>query len=181
MIFDDVMMGVFEVYVKNNQVCIVFLFIVGGVMVFVFVVGILMQVMVEVFVGIVYSQFICKGVLVIFGVFVILIDMGFGVLIFGMLEVSQIFYGVGQLVCCMGLLFWFGGGFCGFKLLDVQVVYEIVYIYNVVFMGGVNFMFYSCGWFEGGLVFFFEKFVMDVDQFGILQKMVEGIVIDENG
>jgi trimethylamine--corrinoid protein Co-methyltransferase len=42
-------------------------------------------------------------------------------------------------------------------------------------------MLHSWGWLEGGRVSSFEKFVMDADQLGILQKMAEGIAIDENG
>lgn len=81
----------------------------------------------------------------------------------------------------MGLLYCLVGSFCGLKLFDVQVVYEIVNSLNMGFLVGVNFMLYLCGWFEGGFVVDFEKFVMDVDQFGVLYKMVKGIDMSENG
>lgn len=41
-------------------------------------------------------------------------------------------------------------------------------------------MLHSCGWLEGGLVSSFEKFVMDADQLGSLQKMSLGVSADEN-
>ena len=42
-------------------------------------------------------------------------------------------------------------------------------------------MLHSCGWLEGGLVASFEKFVMDADHLGTLQKMGLGVSADENG
>ena len=41
-------------------------------------------------------------------------------------------------------------------------------------------MLHACGWLEGGLVSSFEKFVMDVDQLGVLHKMAEGVSMDIN-
>ncbi|MEJ5217265.1 trimethylamine methyltransferase family protein [Cognatishimia sp. D5M38] len=181
MTFDDVMMGALEVYAKNNQACIVSPFIVGGAMAPVSVAGTLTQVMAEVLAGIAYSQLIRKGAPVIFGAFVTSIDMGSGAPTFGTPEASQILYGAGQLARRMGLPFRSGGGLCGSKLPDAQAAYETAHTHNAALLGGVNFMLHSCGWLEGGLVSSFEKFVMDADQLGILQKMAEGVAIDTNG
>jgi trimethylamine--corrinoid protein Co-methyltransferase len=181
MTFDDVMMGALEVYAANNQACIVSPFIVGGAMAPVSVAGTLTQVLAEVLAGIAYSQLVRKGAPVIFGAFVTSIDMGSGAPTFGTPEASQILYGAGQLARRMGLPFRSGGGLCGSKLPDAQAAYETAHTHNAALMGGVNFMLHSCGWLEGGLVSSFEKFVMDADQLGILQKMAEGIAIDENG
>ena len=40
-------------------------------------------------------------------------------------------------------------------------------------------MLHSCGWLEGGLVASIEKFIMDVDQLGVL-NLFHGINVDEN-
>ena len=181
MTFDDVMMGALEVYAKNNQACIVSPFIVGGAMAPVSVAGTLTQVMAEVLAGIAYSQLIRKGAPVIFGAFVTSIDMGSGAPTFGTPEASQILYGAGQLARRMGLPFRSGGGLCGSKLPDAQAAYETAHTHNAALLGGVNFMLHSAGWLEGGLVSSFEKFVMDADQLGILQKMAQGVAVDTNG
>ena len=179
--FDSIMMGALEVFASNNQASIISPFIVGGAMAPVAVVGTLTQVLAEVLAGIAYSQIIKPGAPVIFGTFVTSIDMNSGAPTFGTPEASQILYGAGQLARRMNLPFRSGGGLCGSKLPDAQAAYETANTLNAALLGGVNFMLHSCGWLEGGLVASFEKFVMDADHLGTLQKMGLGVSADENG
>ena len=179
--FDSIMMGALEVFASNNQASIISPFIVGGAMAPVSVVGTLTQVLAEVFAGIAYSQIIKPGAPVIFGTFVTSIDMNSGAPTFGTPEASQILYGAGQLARRMNLPFRSGGGLCGSKLPDAQAAYETANTLNAALLGGVNFMLHSCGWLEGGLVASFEKFIMDADHLGTLQKMGLGVSADENG
>lgn len=178
--FDDVMMGALEVYAANNQACIVSPFIVGGAMAPVSVAGTLTQVLAEVLAGIAYSQLVRPGAPVIFGAFVSSIDMNSGAPTFGTPEASQILYGAGQLARRFGLPFRSGGSLCGSKLPDAQAAYETAHTHNAALLGGVNFMLHACGWLEGGLVSSFEKFVLDADQLGVLQKLAEGVPVDVN-
>ena len=179
--FDSIMMGALEIYASNNQASIISPFIVGGAMAPVSVVGTLTQVLAEVLAGIAYSQIIRPGAPVIFGTFVTSIDMNSGAPTFGTPEASQILYGAGQLARRMNLPFRSGGGLCGAKLPDAQAAYETANTLNAALLGGVNFMLHSCGWLEGGLVASFEKYVMDADLLGTLQKMGLGVSADENG
>jgi trimethylamine--corrinoid protein Co-methyltransferase len=48
-------------------------------------------------------------------------------------------------------------------------------------MAGVNFVLHAAGWLEGGLVSSYEKFVMDADQLAMMQTMLSGIDLSENG
>ena len=179
--FDSIMMGALEVFASNNQASIISPFIVGGAMAPVSVVGTLTQVLAEVLAGIAHSQIIKPGAPVIFGTFVTSIDMNSGAPTFGTPEASQILYGAGQLARRMNLPFRSGGGLCGSKLPDAQAAYETANTLNAALLGGVNFMLHSCGWLEGGLVASFEKFIMDADHLGTLQKMGLGVSADENG
>ena len=179
--FDSIMMGALEVFASNNQASIISPFIVGGAMAPVSVVGTLTQVLAEVLAGIAYSKIIKPGAPVIFGTFVTSIDMNSGAPTFGTPEASQILYGAGQLARRMNLPFRSGGGLCGSKLPDAQAAYETANTLNAALLGGVNFMLHSCGWLEGGLVASFEKFIMDADHLGTLQKMGLGVSADENG
>ena len=179
--FDSIMMGALEVFASNNQASIISPFIVGGAMAPVSVVGTLTHVFAEVLAGIAYSKIIKAGAPVIFGTFVTSIDMNSGAPTFGTPEASQILYGAGQLARRMNLPFRSGGGLCGSKLPDAQAAYETANTLNAALLGGVNFMLHSCGWLEGGLVASFEKFIMDADHLGTLQKMGLGVSADENG
>ncbi len=178
--FDSIMMGAMEVYAANNQACIVSPFIVGGAMAPVSVMGTLTQVLAEVLAGVAYNQLIRAGAPVIFGCFVTSIDMNSGAPTFGTPEATQILNGAGQLARRLNLPFRSGGGLCGSKLPDAQAAYETANTLNAALLGGVNFMLHSCGWLEGGLVSSFEKFVMDADQLGVIQRLAEGIASDEN-
>ncbi len=180
LVFDPIMMDALEVYAEAGQGCIISPFIVGGAMAPVTVAGTLTQVLAEVCVGVAYSQLIRPGAPVIFGTFVSSIDMNSGAPTFGTPEASKILYGAGQLARRLGLPYRSGGSLCGSKLPDAQAAYETANTLNAALLGGVNFMLHSCGWLEGGLVSSFEKFVLDVDQLGILHSIANGVDIDEN-
>ena len=178
--FDATMMGALEVYAAANQASIISPFIVGGAMAPVSVAGTLTQVLAETMAGVAYSQLIRPGAPVIMGAFVTSIDMNSGAPTFGTPEAAQITYGAGQLARRLGLPYRSAGSFCGSKLPDAQAAYETANSLNTGLLAGVNFMLHAAGWLEGGLVSSFEKFVMDADQLGILQKLAEGVSVDEN-
>ncbi|MCV6597228.1 MAG: trimethylamine methyltransferase family protein [Mangrovicoccus sp.] len=178
--FDRTMMGALEVYAARNQAAIISPFIVGGAMAPVSVAGTLTQILAEVMAGVAYSQLIRPGAPVIFGAFVTSIDMNSGAPTFGTPEASQVIWGAGQLARRLGLPYRSGGGFCGSKIPDAQAGYESANSLNAAMLGGVNFMLHSCGWLEGGLVASFEKFVMDADQLGALQRLAGGAQVNEN-
>jgi trimethylamine--corrinoid protein Co-methyltransferase len=48
-------------------------------------------------------------------------------------------------------------------------------------LGGVNFVLHTAGWLEGGLSMGYEKFVMDVDQAGMMHTLLAGVDLSENG
>ncbi len=177
--FDSTMMGALEVYAAANQAVIVSPFIVGGAMAPVSVAGTLTQVLAEVLAGVAYAQLVRKGAPVIFGAFVTSIDMNSGAPTFGTPEASQITYGAGQLARRLGLPYRSAGAFCGSKLPDAQAAYESANSLTMGLLSGVNFMLHACGWLEGGLVASYEKYVMDADQLGALQRFARGVDISE--
>ena len=46
---------------------------------------------------------------------------------------------------------------------------------NMTLLAGTNFVLHAAGWLEGGLVSSYEKFMIDQDQLGMMQKMAEGV------
>jgi len=48
-------------------------------------------------------------------------------------------------------------------------------------LAGVNFMLHTAGWLEGGLVMSYDKFIMDLDQAGMIHSFLEGVDLSENG
>ena len=48
-------------------------------------------------------------------------------------------------------------------------------------LGGVNFALHSAGWMEGGLVADYAKLILDADQLTMMDSMVGGIDVSQNG
>lgn len=181
MVFDETMLGALKVYARHNQACIVTPFILAGAMSPVTVAGTLTQVLAEVLAGAALTQLIRPGAPVLFGTFASSISMQSGAPTFGTPEPSLVSYGAAQLARRLGLPFRTGGSLCASKVADAQAAYESANTLNSTLLAGTNFVLHSAGWLEGGLSSGYEKFMMDIDQLGMAQKMAEGVDLSENG
>ncbi len=175
MVFDETMLGAAKIYARNNQACIVSPFILAGAMSPVTVAGTLTQILAEVLAGASFTQLVRPGAPVLFGTFAASISMQSGAPTFGTPEPSLVSYGAAQLARRLGLPFRTGGSLCGSKVPDAQAAHESANTINMTLLAGANFVLHSAGWLEGGLVSSYEKFMIDVDQLGMMQKMAEGI------
>ena len=181
MVFDDTMLGAAKVYARNNQACIVSPFILAGAMSPVTVTGTLTQILAEVLAGAAFTQLVRPGAPVLFGTFAASISMQSGAPTFGTPEPSLVSYGAAQLARRLGLPFRTGGSLCGSKVPDAQAAQESCATLNSTVLAGTNFALHSAGWLEGGLVSSYEKFMIDVDQLGMMQKFAAGVDLSENG
>jgi trimethylamine---corrinoid protein Co-methyltransferase len=181
MVFDETMLGALKVYARHNQACIVTPFILAGAMSPVTVAGTLTQILAEVLAGASLTQLIRPGAPVLFGTFASSISMQSGAPTFGTPEPSLVSYGAAQLARRAGLPFRTGGSLCASKIADAQAAYESANTLNSTLLAGTNFVLHAAGWLEGGLSSGYEKFMMDIDQLGMAQKMAEGVDLSENG
>jgi trimethylamine--corrinoid protein Co-methyltransferase len=180
MVFDETMLGALKVYARHNQASVVSPFILCGAMSPVTVTGTLTQILAEVLAGASFTQLIRKGSPVLFGTFAASISMQSGAPTFGTPEPSLVSYGAAQLARRLGLPFRTGGSLCGSKVPDAQAAHESASTLNMTLLAGTNFVLHAAGWLEGGLVSSYEKFMIDQDQLGMMQKMAEGIDLSEN-
>ncbi|WP_282607154.1 trimethylamine methyltransferase family protein [Pelagibius sp. Alg239-R121] len=181
MTFDDTMLGALKVYARNNQACIVTPFILSGAMAPVTPAGVLAQTLAEALAGIAFSQLVNPGAPVVFGSFASSISMQSGAPTFGTPEPALVLYGAAALARRLGVPFRSGGSLCGSKTPDAQAAYESAQTLMPTAMAGVNFVLHGAGWLEGGLISSYEKFIMDADQLGMMQRMLEGYDLTENG
>jgi trimethylamine--corrinoid protein Co-methyltransferase len=181
MVFDETMLGAAKVYARNNQATIITPFILAGAMSPVTVAGTLTQVLAEVMAGAAFTQLIRPGAPVVFGTFASSISMQSGAPTFGTPEPSLVSYGAGQLARRLGLPFRTGGSLTASKVPDAQAAYESANTINSAMLSGVNFVLHSAGWLEGGLASCYEKFMMDIDQLGMQQRLAEPLDLSENG
>jgi trimethylamine--corrinoid protein Co-methyltransferase len=181
MTFDDTMLGAAKVYAENNQACIVTPFILAGAMSPVTVAGTAAQSLAEALAGLTFVQLVNPGAPVIMGSFASSMSMQSGAPTFGTPEPALVLYTMAALARRLGVPFRSGGGLCGSKLPDAQAASEALNTLMPAVLAGVNFVLHTAGWMEGGLSMGYEKFIMDVDQASMLEVLLGGVDLSENG
>ncbi len=131
--------------------------------------------------GMALTQLIRPGAPVVYGNFVTAMSMKSGAPTFGTPEAGHMMNISGALARRLGVPFRSGGGFNGAKMPDAQAGYEAANTIQATINSSVNFNLHTAGWLEGGLCMSYEKFVMDVDQAGMMRVSVEGVDMSENG
>ncbi len=181
LVFDDTMLGAAKIYAENNQACVVSPFILSGAMSPVSVAGTSAQILAEAMAGMAFCQLVRAGAPVVFGTFASAVSMQSGAPTFGVPEPSQVMYICAALARRLGVPFRSGGGLNASKVADAQAGYEAANTLQTAMLSGVNFMLHTAGWLEGGLVMGYEKFVLDADQAGMVQKFLGGVDLSEQG
>lgn len=178
--YDSVMLGALKVYARHNQCSLVSPFIIAGAMSPVTVAAVAAQSLAEGMMGMALAQLIRPGCPVIYGNFVSSMSMQSGAPTFGTPEASQLINIGASLARRLGVPFRSAGGFNASKTADAQAAYEAANTLQAGLMAGVNFMLHTAGWLEGGLAMGYEKFIMDVDQAGMMAVYARGVAMDEN-
>jgi len=181
MTFDETMLGAAKVYARANQATIITPFILAGAMSPVTVAGTAAQTLAEALAGMAFVQLCNPGAPVVLGSFASSISMQSGAPTFGTPEPALVLYVMAALARRLGVPFRSGGGLCGSKIADAQAASESANTLLPTCLGGVNFVLHTAGWLEGGLSMGYEKFVMDVDQAGMMHTLLAGVDLSENG
>jgi trimethylamine--corrinoid protein Co-methyltransferase len=181
MTFDSTMLGAAKAYARANQACIITPFILAGAMSPVTVAGTVAQTLAEALAGMAFLQIVNPGAPVVLGSFASSLSMQSGAPTFGTPEPALVLYAMAALARRLGVPFRSGGSLCGSKIADAQAAFESANTLLPTCLGGVNFVLHVAGWLEGGLSMGYEKFVMDVDQAGMMHTLLEGVDLSENG
>src|SRR3984957_4084451 len=181
MTFDSTMLGAAKAYARANQACIITPFILAGAMSPVTVAGTVAQTLAEALAGMAFLQLVNPGAPVVLGSFASSISMQSGAPTFGTPEPELVLYAMAALARRLGVPFRSGGSLCGSKIPDAQAAFESANTLLPTCLGGVNFVLHVAGWLEGGLSMGYEKFVMDVDQAGMMHTLLAGVDLTENG
>jgi trimethylamine---corrinoid protein Co-methyltransferase len=179
--WDATMLGALKTYARSNQATIVTPFILAGAMSPVTVAGTVAQTLAESLAGMTLAQLVNPGAPVIMGSFASSLSMQSGAPTFGTPEPALVLYAMAALARRLGVPFRSGGALCGSKIADAQAAHESANTMIPTVLGGVNFVLHTAGWLEGGLAMGYEKFMMDVDQAGMMHTLLEGVDLSENG
>jgi trimethylamine--corrinoid protein Co-methyltransferase len=121
------------------------------------------------------------GAPMVLGSFASSLSMQSGAPTFGTPEPALVLYIMAHLARRLGVPFRSGGSLCASKLPDAQAAFESAQTLLPTCLAGVNFVLHVAGWLEGGLAMGYEKFVMDVDQAGMMHTLLAGVDLSENG
>ncbi len=181
LVWDATMLGAARVYAEANQAVIMTPFILAGAMSPATVAGAAAQTLAEAMAGMAYVQLVRPGAPVVFGSFASSMSMQSGAPTFGTPEPALVLYVLAACARRLGVPFRSGGSLTASKIPDAQAAYESANTLQPTFLAGVNFVLHAAGWLEGGLTMGYEKFVMDVDQCGMLHAFARGVDLSENG
>ncbi len=181
MTYDATMLGALKVYARANQATIVTPFILSGAMSPVTVAGTAAQTLAEALAGMAFAQLVNPGAPVVFGSFASSVSMQSGAPTFGTPEPALVLYLMAALARRLGVPFRSGGSLCAAKIPDAQAAFESAQTLLPTCLAGVNFVLHTAGWLEGGLAMGYEKFMMDVDQAGMMHTLLAGVDLSENG
>lgn len=177
--YDDRMFGALEVYARANQAVIVTPFIIAGAMSPSTLAATLAQQNAEALFGICYAQMLNPGTPCVYGSFLSNIDMKSGAPCFGTPEDALAIYGGAQMARRYGLPYRSGGNFTASTVADAQAGYESAGTMWPTIHAGTNFVLHAAGWLEGGLIAGYEKFILDLEICGQMQRLAGGISLDE--
>ena len=181
LVWDATMTGALKVYARNNQACVISPFCISGAMSPVTVAATASQLHAEALSGMAFAQLLRPGAPVVFGTFSSSMSMQSGAPTFGTPEPQLVLYIVAALARRLGVPFRSGGGLTSAKIPDAQAAYEAANTLQHAMLAGVNFMLHTSGWLEGGLSMGYEKFIMDIDQAGMIHDFLNGVDLSENG
>ena len=181
LVWDATMTGALKVYARNNQACVISPFCISGAMSPVTVAATASQLYAEALSGMAFAQLLSPGAPVVFGTFSSSMSMQSGAPTFGTPEPQLVLYIVAALARRLGVPFRSGGGLSSAKIPDAQAAYEAANTLQHAMLAGVNFMLHTSGWLEGGLSMGYEKFIMDIDQAGMIHDFLNGVDLSENG
>ena len=179
LVWDSTMLDAMRVYTSNNQPIIAAPFALCGASTSASAVGAVAQVNAEALAGVAYTQLIRAGAPVLYGQFMVTVDMKTGAPMGGTPEAAQMMYVMGQLARKYKLPWRTSGFHVGSKLNDAQAGYESNMLMHAAVLSGANYIWHSAGWLEAGLTCGYSKFVTDAEQVAGWYKYAGGLKFDD--
>ena len=175
LVWDSTMLDAMKVYAAHNQPVICAPFALCGASTPASAVGAVAQVNAEALAGVAFTQLVRAGSPVIYGQFMVAVDMKSGAPMGGTPEAAQMMYLMGQLARKYDLPWRTSGFHVGSKLNDAQAGYESNMLMHAAILSGANYIWHVAGWLEAGLCCDYSKFVTDAEQLVGWYKYAGGV------
>lgn len=180
LVWDGTMLAALKVYASNNQGVLISPFIMQGANTPITTAGAFAQLNAEALAGIACAQLIRPGAPVVYGATLSTVSMASGAPTYGTSETQILTFLTGQLARRYNVPMRTGGMRNGSKATDAQAAYESMQTMFPAILAGGHFFLHSAGWLESGLSACYAKFILDVDQLTVLQRLVQGLDLSED-
>jgi len=179
LVWDQTMLDAMRVYASNNQPIIAAPFALCGASTSASSIGAVAQVNAEALAGVAFTQLVRKGAPVIYGQFMVTVDMKTGAPMGGTPEAAQMMFVMGQLARKYKLPWRTSGFHVGSKVNDAQAGYEANMLMHAAILSGANYIWHVAGWLEAGLACGYSKFMTDCEQLSGWYKYAGGLGFDD--
>lgn len=179
LVWDQTMLDAMRVYASHNQPIIAAPFALCGASTSASSIGAVAQVNAEALAGVAFTQLVRKGAPVIYGQFMVTVDMKTGAPMGGTPEAAQMMFVMGQLARKYKLPWRTSGFHVGSKVNDAQAGYEANMLMHAAILSGANYIWHVAGWLEAGLACGYSKFMTDCEQLSGWYKYAGGLKFDD--
>ncbi|PYG32388.1 trimethylamine methyltransferase family protein [Pelagimonas varians] len=162
---------------QRGQGLVVTPFTLAGAMAPVTMAGAVVQSLAEALAAVVLAQVINPGVPCMIGTFTSNVDMKTGAPAFGTPEYMRATQMTGQMARYYGLPLR-SSGVCASNVPDGQAMWETEHSLWAAVQSGTDMVYHAAGWLEGGLIASPEKFIMDCEVLGQIQRYMEPEICD---
>lgn len=179
LVWDATMLDALKVYAAHGQPCLLTPFALCGASTPASTVGAVAQVNAEALAGIAFSQLVRSGCPMVYGQFMLAVDMRSGAPMGGTPEAAQMMLLMGQLARRYKLPFRTSGFHVGAKQPDIQAGYESAMLMHAAILSGAHYIWHAAGWLEAGLSTCFAKFMLDAEQCESWHRYARGVSLDD--
>lgn len=179
LVWDHSMLDAAKVYARHHQPVFMSPFALAGANTPASTVGAIAQLNAEALAGCAFMQLVRLGTPVIYGMFLLIVDMRSGAPMTGTPDVCHLLYMAGQMARFYGLPLRSVGMHTSSKLLDAQAGYESNMVMHAALLAGVNLITHCAGWLEAGLTCSLAKYVTDAEMGEMFYAYAKGVDFDD--
>ncbi len=172
--WDTTMLDAMRIYARHNQIIILSPFPMTGASAPITVAGSVVQIIAEALAGIAYVQLIRPGCPCLFGISTLITSMKTGGVLYGSAEANHISCIGSKIVRQFGIPIRMNGFKNNAMDSDIEAGYQSMQTFMMPALAGGNYFTHCAGWIESALSTCYIKFITDLEQITIMQRLLAG-------
>jgi trimethylamine--corrinoid protein Co-methyltransferase len=178
--WDTTMLDAMRIYARHNQIIILSPFPMTGASAPITVAGSVVQIIAEALAGIAYVQLIRPGCPCLFGISTLITSMKTGGVLYGSAEANHISCIGSKIVRGLGIPIRMNGFKNNAMDSDIEAGYQSMQTFMMPALSGGNYFTHCAGWIESALSTCYVKFITDLEQITIMQRLLAGFEMSED-